>query len=118
MASVSAIERQETEHRSLACTGQVASGGPARTSCWLGSLARDPDLEGKLSGLSMPVLVLFGTEDQVIPTEMGRIYREKLPNCQLVFVYDAGHALDAERPEAFASVVLDFLDRREGFLVK
>ena len=84
----------------------------------LRGLARDPDLEGKLPSLTMPALVLFGTEDIVIPPEMGRIYREKLPNCQLVFVYDAGHALDAERPEAFASLVCDFLERREGFIVK
>ena len=40
----------------------------------------------------------------VIPPEMGRIYKELLPNCHLVFVYDAGHAISAERPEAFAEV--------------
>jgi pimeloyl-ACP methyl ester carboxylesterase len=53
----------------------------------------------------------------MIPAEMGRRYRERLPNCQYILVYDAGHALDADRPEAFASVVGDFLVRREAFLV-
>ena len=33
-------------------------------------------------------------------------------------MYDAGHALDADRPEAFAEVVRDYLQRGEGFLVK
>ena len=65
----------------------------------------------------MSTLVLFGTLDRSIPPEMGRIYREKLPNCHLVLVYDAGHAVDMDRPEAFASVVNDFLHRREGFIV-
>jgi hypothetical protein len=32
-------------------------------------------------------------------------------------VYDAGHAVDADRPEAFVSVVSDFLQRHEAFLV-
>jgi hypothetical protein len=35
----------------------------------------------------------------------------------LVFVYDAGHAISTERPEAFAEVALDFLERREAFVV-
>jgi pimeloyl-ACP methyl ester carboxylesterase len=83
----------------------------------LASPPRDPQLEEQLGGLNVPTLVLFGTLDRSIPPEMGRIYREKLPNCHLVLVYDAGHALDMDRPEAFASVVKDFLHRREGFIV-
>ena len=65
----------------------------------------------------LETLVLFGTEDRMIPPAMGRIYRESLPSCHFVLVYDAGHAIDADRPEAFASVVGDFLARRESFVV-
>ena len=79
--------------------------------------ARDEALEGRLPGLHVPVLVLFGTLDRMIPPAMGRLYCEKLPNCHLVLVYDAGHAVDADRPEAFISVVSDFLQHHEGFLV-
>jgi pimeloyl-ACP methyl ester carboxylesterase len=79
--------------------------------------SRDPELESRFGDLSVPTLVLFGTKDRMIPPEMGRIYREKLPNCHFVLVYDAGHAIDADRPEAFASVVGDFLERREQFIV-
>lgn len=79
--------------------------------------ARDQALESRLQGLQVPVLVLFGTLDRMIPPEMGRLYCEKLPNCHLVLVYDAGHAVDADRPEAFVSVVGDFLRHHEGFLV-
>ena len=79
--------------------------------------ARDAALEGRLPGLHVPVLVLFGTLDRMIPPEMGRLYCEKLPNCHLVLVYDAGHAVDADRSEAFVSVVSDFLQYHEAFLV-
>jgi hypothetical protein len=34
-----------------------------------------------------------------------------------VFVYDAGGAIAAERPEAFAEVVSDFLERHEAFVI-
>jgi pimeloyl-ACP methyl ester carboxylesterase len=78
---------------------------------------RDPDLEGRLASLTVPTLVLFGTEDRLIPSEMGRVYREIMPTCHFVLVYDAGHHVDADRPEAFASVVIDFLERREQFVV-
>jgi pimeloyl-ACP methyl ester carboxylesterase len=79
--------------------------------------ARDEALESRMPGLHVPVLVLFGTMDRMIPPEMGRLYCEKLPNCHLILVYDAGHEVDADRPEAFVSVVGDFLRRHEAFLV-
>jgi pimeloyl-ACP methyl ester carboxylesterase len=78
---------------------------------------REEELESRLTELDVAVLVLFGTRDRVIPPEMGRVYREKLPNCHFVLLYDAAHALDVDRPEAFASVVADFLVRRESFIV-
>lgn len=78
---------------------------------------RDPDLERRLPELQTPTLVLFGTLDAVIPPEMGHFYKEMIPNCHLVFVYDAGHAISTERPEAFTEVVADFLERHEAFII-
>jgi pimeloyl-ACP methyl ester carboxylesterase len=78
---------------------------------------RDPDLERRLPGLATPTLVLFGTLDQVIAPAMGRVYKDLLPSCHLVFVYDAGHAISTDRPEAFAEVAIDFLERREAFVI-
>jgi pimeloyl-ACP methyl ester carboxylesterase len=75
------------------------------------------ETEAKLSGLNVPTLVVFGTQDAMISPVMGRIYRERMPNCNFVLVYDAGHEVGADRPEAFASLVSDFLERREAFIV-
>ena len=79
--------------------------------------ARDAALEALLPGLQVPVMVVFGTLDKVIPPEMGRIYRELLPNCAFILVYDAGHQVDGDRPEAFVALATDFLQRQMGFLV-
>ena len=78
---------------------------------------RDPALEDCLRALDIPALVLFGTRDAVVPPDMGRIYEELMPDAHLVFVYDAGHAIAAERPEAFAEVVGDFLERNDAFVI-
>ena len=79
--------------------------------------ARDPDLERRLRTLATPTLVLFGTRDDVIAPAMGRIYKEVLPNGHLVFVYDAGHGISTDRPEAYTEVVTDFLERHEAFVI-
>jgi pimeloyl-ACP methyl ester carboxylesterase len=78
---------------------------------------RDAELEARLRDLATQTLVVFGTLDGVIPPDMGRIYKELMPNAHLVFVYDAGHAIAAERPEAFAEVVVDFLERTDAFVI-
>lgn len=78
---------------------------------------RDPDLEAAMRRVDTPTLVLFGTRDVLMPPELGRHYKALLPNAHLVFVYDAGHAISTERPEAFADVTLDFLQRREAFVI-
>lgn len=79
---------------------------------------RDAELEATLSGLAVPTLVLLGTSDEHAPAETGRLYKQALPDCHLVLVYAAGHAIAADRPEAFAEVTADFLERHEAFIVR
>ena len=78
---------------------------------------RDPDLDARMRRIATPTLVLFGTLDQVIPPEMGRVYKELMPGSHLVLVDDAGHLIAAERPAAFTEVVVDFLERHEAFVI-
>jgi pimeloyl-ACP methyl ester carboxylesterase len=78
---------------------------------------RDAVLEARMREMATPALVLFGTLDRVIPPDMGRHYKELIPNCHLVFLYDAGHEMSTERPEAFAEVTADFLERHEAFVI-
>jgi pimeloyl-ACP methyl ester carboxylesterase len=64
--------------------------------------------------MKRPVLVLCGTKD---PSEAGVRYRTLLPDCHFMFVYDAGRAIGAERPEALAFIAREFFERRDLFLV-
>jgi pimeloyl-ACP methyl ester carboxylesterase len=79
---------------------------------------RDAELEAAMRELAVPTLVMFGTEDRLTPPELGRHYPELLPDGHLVLIYDAAHALDADRPEAFAALVSDFLEQRGQFVVR
>jgi pimeloyl-ACP methyl ester carboxylesterase len=79
---------------------------------------RDAAFEKRMATLTMPMLALFGTLDRVTPPELGHFYREILPDCHFILVYDAAHAIDADRPEAAASVIDDFLTRHDKFLVR
>ena len=78
---------------------------------------RDLELEGHLDQVNVPTLVLFGDRDGLIPTEMGRIYRERMPSAHYVIVYDAAHQIQIDRPQAFSEIVADFLERQEIFII-
>jgi pimeloyl-ACP methyl ester carboxylesterase len=78
--------------------------------------ARDSDLEQAMTALQIPTLMLFGDEDYQIPAEVGRIYRQLLPKSFYILVHRAGPLIAHERPEAFASVVADFLEYKDGFV--
>ena len=70
-----------------------------------------------LEEIKAPTLVLFGTRDEVIAPETGRIYARRIPCCFYTLVYDAGHDISTDRPQALLSVACDFLDNREKFVV-
>ncbi len=89
----------------------------ALTSRLLGP-PRDARFEARLADLQIPVLALFGTVDRVTPPEGAHLFRDALPNCHINLIYDAAHAIDADRPEALAAVAGDFFARKDRFLVR
>ncbi|HXQ52652.1 MAG TPA: hypothetical protein VN802_16270 [Stellaceae bacterium] len=72
---------------------------------------------GGLTGITVPVLALFGTRDSDSPPEAAHRWRAALKDCHLVMVYDAANDLAGERPEAVADVVADFVANEDRFLV-
>ena len=78
--------------------------------------APDKALADKLSGVTIPVLALFGTRDANAQAN-GATWRKALPNCNVTLVYDAGADLANERPEAVAAALADFMRQRERYVV-
>ncbi|MGY6653573.1 alpha/beta fold hydrolase [Amycolatopsis sp. TRM77291] len=78
---------------------------------------RDEKLEDAYRTLAVPTLLLFGTEDRRIPTSLARRYLELNQEFAALFVYDAAHVLEEERPEATADAIANFARHRLGFVV-
>lgn len=85
---------------------------------WLKGATHDAEAESKLSEIQCATLVVFGLEDKMVAPGAARVYREKIPNSNVSIVYDAGHLIMAERPEALIEAVSDFVERRETFIVR
>ncbi|HEX3874400.1 MAG TPA: alpha/beta hydrolase [Solirubrobacteraceae bacterium] len=58
----------------------------------------------------MPVLIVWGARDPIIPANHGRRAHELIPNSTYVEFEDAGHMPHADDPHRFADVVVDFVD--------
>ena len=71
----------------------------------------------RLGATTTRTLILFGDSDGVINPQNGPILKAAMSNAVLLYVYDAAHDIQGDRPEAFADVVGDFVRRGMNFLV-
>ena len=76
------------------------------------------DAAGLLPDIACATLAVFGQEDRLVSRGAGGVWKERVPNCSVCYVYDAGHAIAVERPGALLNVTLDFMERRETFIVE
>ncbi len=74
------------------------------------ALAECPSLEGRLASFAMPVLVVEGSEDRLIPRGEGEILAGGIPGA-LLRILSGGHGLVYEAPGELAGAVAEFLGR-------
>ena len=106
-------------HPETGSTKPPDSGRTARLAAlaelWRGT---EGDVAGLLPDLGCATLAVFGQEDRLVSREAGGVWKERAPNCNVCYVYDAGHAVAVDRPDALVNVVVDFVERRETFIVE
>ena len=68
-----------------------------------------PNLEDSISLLSIPVLVMSGDDDRVVPTEQSIRVASAIPSAELVIFDQCGHLPQEECPQAFLEAVTAFL---------
>ena len=66
-------------------------------------------LDDNIAKLSLPVLVIWGEEDELIPVENGRRIHELVPGSRLEIIPRCGHLPALEKPREFVRLVTDFL---------
>jgi pimeloyl-[acyl-carrier protein] methyl ester esterase len=68
---------------------------------------REVDLRGKIASIGLPVLLIHGEKDPLMPVEAARWMQERLPDARLEIFPGAAHAPFARHPEAVARRIGD-----------
>jgi pimeloyl-ACP methyl ester carboxylesterase len=67
------------------------------------------DSTGELPGITVPVLVVQGEEDALMPVEGAKAMAEKIPSAKFVSIPKAGHMAPLENPEEVNRALREFL---------
>ncbi len=77
---------------------------------WEFTLASHPlALGARLQEITLPVLVITGDNDRIVPTQESVRLAGELPNAELVVIPRCGHVPHEECPEPFLDAVTDFV---------
>ncbi len=80
-------------------------------------LARDSQrqvLQARLGEILAPTALVWGKEDRITPPDVAEMFVSHIPNAELHFISECGHAPMIERPEAFSWHIVQFLHRVIG----
>jgi pimeloyl-ACP methyl ester carboxylesterase len=77
-----------------------------------GPVLQDPELPGRVTALGMPVTVVWGEDDRILPVSHARAWAAAVPHARIALVPGAGHLPHVERPtDFFACAGLGAADR-------
>jgi pimeloyl-ACP methyl ester carboxylesterase len=101
--------------------GYATLSDPSRRKAFLSTLRSVVGTEGqRVAALdklylaeALPLLIVWGENDPIIPVEHGREAHERLPNSRLEVFEDTGHVPMLERPGRFIAVLDRFLEETE-----
>jgi pimeloyl-ACP methyl ester carboxylesterase len=69
----------------------------------------DYPLRDRLVKITAPTLVVWGTEDSLVPVRDAWEFGDLIPGARVVVYEDTGHVAMLERPEAFNALVREFV---------
>ena len=104
------------EHTEAAETFKAMAGrvGGRAGGAEMRALATCEAVWDRLGELTMPVLVLWGAEDALVPVEVGRKLADTLPHAHFHALAECGHLPTLEKPEEVAELVGAWLDEDMG----
>jgi len=72
----------------------------------------NPKLARYLYRVAIPTFVLWGEQDQFIPSAHGQAYRDAITGSEWVLLPGCGHLPQAEQPEACLDAIMAYLTRQ------
>jgi pimeloyl-ACP methyl ester carboxylesterase len=73
------------------------------------------DITETVAGIRIPALVICGAEDKMTPPSLSQFIRDSIPEARLALIEGAGHFIMLENPEAFNTVLIDFVNSLPRF---
>ena len=74
-----------------------------------GGTSADPTLLGRLAGVRVPALVVWGEADRIADVGYGRAYAAAIPEARFVLLPRTGHVPQLETPEALLAALSGFV---------
>ncbi len=91
-------------------TQKLKKGDSYTVDRFIDSIARKEDvLDGKLSGLRAPTLIVWGREDRLTPIASAERFAKEIRGSETVVIEKCGHVPQMEKPAEFNAALLKFL---------
>jgi pimeloyl-ACP methyl ester carboxylesterase len=71
-------------------------------------------IKDEIREIEVPTLLVWGKQDEITPPEVAHTFEEQIPNSELKWIDECGHAPMMERPDVFNRILIDFLHRTIG----
>ncbi len=92
----------------IAVRSMMARQRAAGIASALRGMAIRPDRTALLRFATVPVLIVSGSQDVLIPPSDSEVMHALIPNSRLVIIPDAGHLSNLDKADAFNHVVREF----------
>jgi len=88
----------------------LMAGNRAALAVYGGPAMADPGLLDRLPDVTVPVLVIWGEADRMIPVAHGQAYAKAIPGARFVLIPEAGHLPQLEAPARLLAAIWDFAE--------
>ena len=69
------------------------------------------NLQNELHNIKVPVLLIWGKQDNVTPAEVAEDFDRYIPNTELYWIDECGHAPMMEKPQEFNQILINWLNK-------
>jgi pimeloyl-ACP methyl ester carboxylesterase len=97
----------EADYHRLRADARRPGQGRVRAECFWAM--RENDLQGRLKGIGIPTMVIWGMEDNTVPLRDASVIADEWPGAQLQVLPKAGHWPHFESPEITRRHIRSFL---------
>lgn len=110
LAAQTSASRSETDDETSSAPSSASPSAPPIAGLVALAPVGIPQFEDALAALRLPTLIVWGSEDRVVPVALGERMHALVAGSRLEILEGAGHPSYLERPDAFHAALVAFLD--------